>query len=252
MKASEYGVKNLKRVMANLRQWTRQDNDQYEDLQTIYQQVLNQFGRYQGHVMKNIGTRYQNNMPGTEPVENVPVALQREAISYLGRHIFDAPEWLYPADIINKVEINPTVHQNSRQEAAIERLLSASLLFSIYGQSATGSEAYPLDQYLDDVFATVWTPLGNADDWKTRERRNLQRCYVDQLNRLINPTGSNQQGSRTDNSDVLLYVLLHLDKVENYLKSQQAQGLNALHYQDLQERVQLIRERRKSPVQPVR
>ena len=78
------------------------------------------------------------------------------------------------------------------------------------------------------------------------------RCYVDQLNKLINPTGSNQQGSRTDNSDVLLYVLLHLDKVENYLKSQQAQGLNALHYQDLQERVQLIRERRKSPVQPVR
>ena len=31
MKASDYGIKNLKRIVAKLPEWTRQPNDQYED-----------------------------------------------------------------------------------------------------------------------------------------------------------------------------------------------------------------------------
>ena len=245
VKASEYGLKNLKRVMENLLTWTRQSNDQYEDLRSIYSQVLGQFSRYQGHVMKNIGTRYHNNLPGQEPVENIPVARQREAIEYVGRHIFDAPEWLYPADIINKVEMNPTTQQNSRQEAALERLLSGQMLNALLNQTATGREAYALPDYLNDVFAMVWKPLSATDDWKTRERRSLQRAYVEQLGRLIN-TQPSLSAARTDLSDAMLYVLQHLDQVEQYLRQQQASGLNALHYQDLLERVQLIRDRRKN------
>jgi hypothetical protein len=49
-------------------------------------------------------------------------------------------------------------------------------------------------------------------------------------------------------SDAVLYIEMHLDKVENYLKnvSQQPSTLNALHYKDLLLRVKKIRERHES------
>ena len=91
VKASDYGVKNLQRVIANLPQWTRQDNDQYDDLREMYTAVRQQFSRYFGHVAKNIGGRYINNMPGTLPYEIVPAEKQKAAIDYFGRQVFDAP-----------------------------------------------------------------------------------------------------------------------------------------------------------------
>lgn len=244
MKASEYGIKNLKRVMENLPAWTHQENDQYEDLSTMYKAVQDQYNRYLNHVMKNVAGRYTNNMPEEEPVSFMPKSRQKEAVEFVGRHVFEAPEWLFPATIINKVGVNPTTVQNSKQENMIARLLSGYVLNTIYTQNEQSAEPYLLNEYLDDVFAQVWKPLGNTDDWKTKERRNLQRTYVEQLNSLLNPDAKSLKSDRVDGSDAGLYVLQHLDKLENYLKSMtSATGINALHYQDLLRRVKLIRER---------
>jgi len=64
----------------------------------------------------------------------------------------------------------------------------------------------------------------------------------------MNPTEKALTSDRIDNSDVKLYLLQHMNKLEQYLKAQEGgESLNALHYADLQERLQLIRERSKSP-----
>jgi hypothetical protein len=55
MKASEYGIKNLKRIIPNLNKWTGEEGEDYEELETMYGQVLGQFNRYMGHVTGNIG-----------------------------------------------------------------------------------------------------------------------------------------------------------------------------------------------------
>ncbi|HEY4337840.1 MAG TPA: zinc-dependent metalloprotease, partial [Puia sp.] len=55
MKASEYGIKNLKRILPNLPEWCKEEADQYDNLQELYQQLVGQFGRYMGHVVKNVG-----------------------------------------------------------------------------------------------------------------------------------------------------------------------------------------------------
>ncbi len=244
MKASEYGIKNLKRVMENLPAWTHQENDQYEDLSTMYKAVQDQYNRYLNHVMKNVAGRYTNNMPEEEPVSFMPKSRQKEAVEFVGRHVFEAPEWLFPATIINKVGANPTTAQNSKQENLLGRLLSGYVLNTIYNQNEQSAEPYPLNEYLDDVFAQVWKPLAVTDSWTTKERRNLQRTYVEQLNSLLNPDAKSLKSDRVDGSDAGLYVLQHLDKLENYLKSMtSATGINALHYQDLLRRVKLIRER---------
>ncbi|MEE3227104.1 MAG: zinc-dependent metalloprotease, partial [Bacteroidota bacterium] len=61
VKASNYGIENLKRIIPNLISWTSEDGKDYDDLETLYGQVLTQFNRYMGHVSNNIGGVYQYN-----------------------------------------------------------------------------------------------------------------------------------------------------------------------------------------------
>src|SRR5690606_33545476 len=49
MKAGSYGIKNLKRILVNLPQYTYQANKDYTSLGTIYNEVVGQFSRYIGH-----------------------------------------------------------------------------------------------------------------------------------------------------------------------------------------------------------
>jgi len=43
VKASEYGIKNLKRIMNHLVEWTKEDNEGYDNLQAMHVQIFQQF-----------------------------------------------------------------------------------------------------------------------------------------------------------------------------------------------------------------
>lgn len=242
VKASEYGIKNLKRVMQHLPQWTKEENDQYDDLVEMYKAVTDQFNRYMNHVAKNIGGRYINNMPGMEPYAPVPAARQREALQYLGRNIFEAPEWLYPANILSKSGADAGTTQQQQQTNLLTRLMTPLMLSNI------STSDYAVNQYLDDLFAQVWTAPKSSSSFQQKARRQLQRSYVQNLNSLLNPSEADLKGamSRNYNSDAMLYVLQNLQKVETYCQQQMkaSEGFNALHFEDLLREIKLIRERR--------
>ena len=242
VKASEYGIKNLKRVMQNLPQWTKEENDQYDDLREMHKAVTDQFNRYMNHVAKNIGGRYINNMPGMEPYANVPVARQREALQYLGRNIFEAPEWLYPANIMSKTGNDAIATQQQQQTLLLTRLMTPLMLNNI------GTGEYPVDQYLDDLFEQVWTAKKGSTAFQEKTRRLLQRSYIQNLNSLLNPSEADLKGAmaRNYNSDAMLYVLQNLQKVETFCQQQMkaSEGINALHFEDMLREIKLIRERR--------
>ena len=241
VKASDYGVKNLRRVMDGLPQWTHEDNDQYDDLTEMWQAVYGQFNRYMNHVVKNIGSRYENNMPGLDPVAYASKERQQEAVDYVGRQLFDAPEWLYPAAIMSKTGTNAQNTQQSLQATTLSRMMSPATLGNV------GATDYPVGQYLDDLFAQVWKPA-QGDDFKARARRQLQRNYVQNLNAMLNPSEADLKGpnARYYNTDATLYALQNLGRVEQFCK-QQAKGgtdINSLHYDDLLRELKLIRDRR--------
>ena len=242
VKASEYGIKNLKRVMQHLPQWTKEENDQYDDLIEMYKAVADQFNRYMNHVAKNIGGRYINNMPGMEPYAPVPAARQREALQYLGRNIFEAPEWLYPANILSKSGADAATTQQQQQTLLLTRLMTPLMLSNI------STSDYAVNQYLDDLFAQVWTAPKGSTSFQQKARRQLQRSYVQNLNSLLNPSEADLKGamSRSYNSDAMLYVLQNLQKVETYCQQQMkaSEGINALHFEDLLREIKLIRKRR--------
>ena len=250
MKASDYGVKNLKRVIAGLPQWTKQENDDYSDLSDMYKAVLGQFKRYLGHVTKNIGTKYINNMPGMVPFQPTPAARQQEAVDYISRQVFDAPLWLYPEEIVNKVGIDASKDIISRQDQVLTTIMSPGILTNIYNAYASSEKNYNPATYLDDLFKAVWKPLNNPVERKNIYRRALQRSYVDRLSSLITST-SNEKGAvslKAHNTDMLLYVVDHLNKVEDYVKKNASaattKGVNALHYKELLNTIKVLKDKR--------
>ena len=251
MKASDYGMKNLKRVMDKIEIYAPVVDGQYKDLYDFHAAVRQQYQRYVGHVTRNIAGRFENSLPTQTPYSYVPKARQKEAIDWISRNIFDTPMWLYPEEISVRTGFDAESDIISRQNSALSQELSPYTLTNIYKQ-----ETYPLNEYLDDVFATVWKPLNNSNEKLNNYRRQLQRSYVARLADAINPrpaASSNTQQRTTTatlsnslgQSDALLYVLQHLNKVENYLKQQadsaQRGSVNQLHYQDLLLKVQKIK-----------
>ena len=131
------------------------------------------------------------------------------------------------------------------QASALNATFSLNLLNAIYNNSQESSTAYRLENYLDDLFAAVWTPLDATQDLKNSSRRTLQRNYVERLNTMLNPDDKDKVGATAPafNTDALLFVAQHLDKLDNYLKTemQTATGINALHYADLERQVKQIK-----------
>ena len=236
MKANEYGMKNLKRVMENILAWTAQPDGQYDDLNMIYKSVRAQHLKYTLHVQRNLGGRYTNNLPGLKPHDYLPRSVQKEAIEWLGRNLFEAPLWLYPDEVVSRTGVKPMDEIRDRQSSVVALLLAPGMLYNIYSSSLCGSEPYPLDEYLNDVFTAIWKPLNTSNELENNLRRQLQRSYLTFIGRMMNPESKDIANANAtfSRSDILLFVETHFDKVEEYVKRQLAvckEGdLNYRHY----------------------
>ena len=235
MKASDYGIKNLKRVMAHLREWTAQPDGQTEYLQKMYKSVLGQYRRYCMHVQRNIVGMYHNNWPAEKAIDYVPKERQKEALAWFGRNLFTVPEWLYDKDITDRIDYIPDNDITSQTTTLIWYLINPNLL----NNQRKGGK-YPVGEYLDDVFAIIWKPLTGLNDFQASWRRAEENAFVRVLGNAINNPSADKDAPlqlNTNNSDVFLYLLQMADKTENFLKSQltttSKSSLNYQHYSNL-------------------
>ncbi|UII28194.1 zinc-dependent metalloprotease [Fulvivirga maritima] len=98
VKASTYGLKNLKRVLAHAIDWTYQENESYYNTGKLYMGVIGQWQLYNNHVMNNVGGVYLNKLThgdNRNAYEPVPFAMQQKAVKYLNENVFSLPEWLF-------------------------------------------------------------------------------------------------------------------------------------------------------------
>ena len=243
MKANALGIKNLKRVMQNILKWTAQPDGQYEDLSTIHSACRQQYQRYVGHVQRYLGGKYTNNAPGLEPNAIVPQKLQKEALTWLGEYVLNAPLWLYPQEVVSKTGVDTGFEIRNQQSALISVFLSPVLIFNMHNNELSAADAYPVEEYLSDVFALVWKPIADKDERQNDYLRQQQRAYVEAVGRILNPTAESIKSSEAVfRSDVVLLAEQHLDKLEQYLKSQ----ADTPHYRNLLLRIKKIREKYES------
>ena len=190
VKASEYGILNLKRIIPNLIEWTEEKGKDYSDLNTMYGQVLSQFNRYMGHVSANIGGIYQfyKTYDQKGPVyTHVEKAHQKNCMNFLHQELFKTPTWMIDKNILNKIEFAGNIN---RIRATQSRTLNSILDFGkmarlIENETINGKKAYTLIEMMSDLKNGIWEEIYTN---KTIDvyRRNLQLAYLDRINYLMN------------------------------------------------------------------
>ena len=195
VKASEYGIANLKRIMPKLMEWTTKDGETYNELGYMYGQVLGQFGRYMGHVTNNIGGIYQYYKTSDQDgavYTHVKKSYQQNCMNFLQNQLFETPEWMINKEILNKIEFAGITNRiRSTQSRTLNSLLDfGKMARLIENEAINGKNAYSLIEMMTDLRKGIFNEVYKN---KTIDvyRRNLQLAYLDRISYLM----SNEQGS---------------------------------------------------------
>jgi len=126
MLASEYGIKNLKRIVPNIADWAYEAGEDYDQIQDLYNQIGNQFNRYIGHVIGNVGGvievfTTQDQQEATYVHQSK--SKQKRAINFLHKQVFNTPLWLINEDLTRKFEPEGTVDRIGAIQDRALRLL---------------------------------------------------------------------------------------------------------------------------------
>ncbi|GHN00401.1 glutaminyl-tRNA synthetase [Cytophagales bacterium WSM2-2] len=194
MVASDYGIKNLKRILPNLNGWYTEEAEKYNMLNEMYNQVVAQYRRYMGHVTKNIGGIYET--PKTTEQEGVvyeptPKNLQKDAVDFLNKQLFETPNWILDQNVLSRIRPGTGVEAlRGMQEATLNSIFDYSRMQRLIETSALNQNAYSLDDLFTDIRKGVWSELAtkkNIDAF----RRNLQKVHVEKLISLMDPPSTN-------------------------------------------------------------
>lgn len=182
MQASEYGIKNLKRIVKVLPQWTYESNDiNGKNLSSIYNQVNSQFMRYCYHVIANIGGVYYNyktvDQPGDVYVDE-PKAKQEEAVAFLEHNVLTEPKWLIAEPYMLRIMPNPQMFVERLGTKVLGSMLSSAVLDRM-------TATYPVDEYLPRVYDYLFSEVSNNAQ-PSSYRKALQRYAVSRLLSIFN------------------------------------------------------------------
>lgn len=201
VRASEYGIKNLKRIVKLLPQWTAEEGDLNNNLSDIYNNVISQFIRYEGHVLRNIGGIYTTYKSIEEPgavYTPQTKAEQKAALDYIDRNVLTEPTWLIAEDYINRISGAPLELLQPIASRAVTDLLSPTKVGNI-AKYAYASNAYKPEEYINDIANMAFreTSTGKA---VTPYRRYLQTQFV--------ATATRWYGTAPANTKAYYYSLL--------------------------------------------
>ncbi len=188
MKASEYGIENLKRIVPNLIIWTSEKGKNYEDLEDLYGQVVGQYRRYMGHVTANIGGVYEYYKTYDQAgavYQHVPRDKQVRAMAFLHEQLFETPEWMLDEDIFNKIQFDGYLEQlRNLQERTIDDLLDFGRFARMMENEELNDDAYSSLEMMQDLREGLFKELKSGSEI-SRPRRNLQRSYITRMHELM-------------------------------------------------------------------
>ena len=228
IKAAVYGMKNLKKVTANLEKYTREDFETYENLMTMYDKVGAEMIKYIDQAQTQIGGVYENQeneFYGKPVYRQVPEATQKSAVAFLNTEIFKTPSWMLNSDMLNKFRKPGRQEWPQKvQEMALGGSLSLSLLnrLALNEKRFGPADAYTLDEYMTDlgngIFEEVYSkkPIDNY-------RRYLQKKFVvfsqTIMNNLARTLQKATDGPEYGTTDIPAVLINQLKKIRQGVRT---------------------------------
>ena len=222
VKASEYGIKNLKRELDKLPEWTYESTDMYDqNLSSMYDQIRNQFIRYAGHVIGNIGGTYVTfktvDQQG-ERYENVSKAHSKEALDYVNRNLFTEPAWLRSMSYASRISSDPQ---------SLTMPIAQRVPLMLLNRLSYMTDAYPVGDYLADCTSLITKDVASGQK-VSKYRRTLQSEWVKVLISLYKE-GSGNSG----------YALMQLKQLKNkYANAVGGDSATKAHFSLLSDQIQ--------------
>lgn len=186
--ASELGLKNLKRILPELIDYSYEEGKNYDQLDEMYGQVVNQFRRYIGHVGNNVGGVYEfyKTADQDEPVYfHVDKEKQEAAVDFINEHVFNTPDWLLDKDIISRTSNDETLDPiNSLQSYALSLLLRSDRADRMTeNELINGDDAFTVSAMFDQIESNILADIGESK--LSIPRKNLHRLYVSKLQSIV-------------------------------------------------------------------
>ena len=239
VKASTYGVKNLKIVAKNLPDWTSNQTNNYEDLSELYGELLGVWIRYVGHVSGNIGGVYEfNKKPSQDGFVYQPVSKekQKESMSWLQENAFKTQDWLLDNSILANIgESGYTNRMLRLQNRQLATLLSTSRLERMIDASVIEPNSYEVIDMVRDLRNGIFSEANytrNVDVF----RRNLQKAFIDRMASIMN----SKSPKHADINSIVRGELESLNFQLTIAKNRRVNRMTKYHYRDCLAKIKQI------------
>ena len=187
VKASMYGISNLKIVAKNLKEWTTEPRENYNELDELYGELIGVYRRYVYHVLNLVGgiydTPHNENQKGVVRYENVDVDKQMEALSFMEKNLWNTQNWLMDKSLISQIKSEGVLGLlQGLQLSAFNRILSISKLNRMLsaGESLEG-DPLSVQGLIDSLFETIVKKPENPD----LSEQRLQIHFVQRIDELM-------------------------------------------------------------------
>jgi hypothetical protein len=232
VKASNYGVKNIRYILSNMKSWMSRPGEKYDDIEDTYIAVLKQYERYLGHVGASIAGSYQY-----YPVQGqtrTPYAYtskkeNAEAVAFMLEQYHNLPLWLeaLPKDMI-LYEKASGIKRILPVSSYVERLVKKSmqsdvlnigkLIFLTDNKIQHGDQAYGSQDLLDDMRNDLFNSQRKELNYYDQM---LQSMYVDRVMNLsagIKSLVSGKSLNGVEEPDNLYFQYMNLSATDKQFK----------------------------------
>ena len=238
MKSSDYGLKNLRRVVKGLPEWIYEEGNLGDNLAEGYKAVLGQYRRYVGHVVAQIGgvhKEYKSVEQQGAVFKTMTRERQQRALAWLDKNVLECPTWMISEPYISRLSATPQELIRPLAEMAVSYLVSPNM-FNNIATNATGAPAaqvYAPTTYADDLLRVLFREATTA------QRVSSWRRFVQQqaVTRLIKGWKSTADG------DGRPYMTSLLTRIQSRLSAAHSQdAATRAHYADLARQIRLAME----------
>jgi hypothetical protein len=192
VQSSTLGMRNLQRVASSLLRVAEQPGYDYALLSELYGNTVAQWGRYSGHVAAIVGGAESQERLGTG-IRFTPFsrAKQREAMQYLQQHAFRVPGFLIDPQVLRRIEQEGALRRVRQAQATVLNTIFAKTrldrLIEYEALAGNGGDYYSAGEMLGELRSGVWSELAQGTPRVDVYRRNLQRAYLEAIDRTLNP-----------------------------------------------------------------
>lgn len=260
VKATGWGIKNIKRTVPLLIPATVREGEDYDDLSMLYGRLINQWATELRHVTIIVGgADAQEKYAGQTGPRYQPWsrARQKEAVLFLNENAFATPTFFITDEILSLIEVEGALRRINQAQSGIlgalinDRRLERLIEFEALARGAGG--AYSLTELLGDVRGGIWRELGSSRVTIDPFRRELQRSYLSAAAAKINPPAFvppaglppqflAQIGPARATSDIKAAFRAELRTLDGQLQAAipRAAGITRAHLQDARDQIRRI------------